>query len=144
LSLVGFGIRHSISQYLGPDFPVSIAGGFLWQRFRAGKNESGGDIFRSTAWTLGVQAGRIYGRSWANVEPYAGLSLDSHALRVAYTSEDDESTTIDLSFERKLFTRLTMGFLARLAVVGVRVEYSIGERSSLGFGLVLGRFYRPR
>jgi hypothetical protein len=141
LSLIGFGIRHSISQYLGPDFPLSVAGGFLWQRFKAGKNEAGGDLFRSTAWTIGFQAGKTYGGELATIEPYAGLSVDGHSADVAYESgSDEESSLVELSFDPDYSMRVTFGFLARLAVVGVRAEYSIGGRRSFGFGVALGKF----
>jgi hypothetical protein len=139
LSLFGFGLRHNISQYFGPDFPVSMAGGFLWQRFKAGKNDAGGDMLRSTDWTIGVQAGRIYGSGWATIEPYTGLSLDGHSMDVAYTGKDDEDSTIRLSYEPTHSLRFTLGFLAKLAVAGVHAEYSIGKRNSFAFGLALGK-----
>jgi hypothetical protein len=149
LSLVGFGLRHSISQYLRPDFPVSLAGGFFWQRFRAGENKNGGDILRSTAWTIGVQGGRVYGSGWATIEPYAGLSLDSHKMDVHYTGdvEDDEEdadagSSIDVSFDPTRSLRFTLGFLAELPVVGIHAEYSIAKRNSFAFGLALGKFQR--
>jgi hypothetical protein len=145
LSLVGFGLRHSISQYLRPDFPVSLAGGFFWQRFRAGENKDGGDIFRSTAWTIGLQGGRVYGGGWATIEPYAGLSVDSHTMDVKYTGdvedeEEDAGSSIDISFDTTHSLKFTVGFLAELAVVGVHAEYSIAGQNSFAFGLALGNF----
>lgn len=139
LSLIGFGLRHSISQYFDPDFPVSMAGGFLWQRFRAGRNEAGGDMLKSTTWTIGLQAGKTYGSGWATFAPYVGLSLDSHGMDVAYTSEEDESSTIDISFDTTRSARLTLGMFAKMTIAGVHVEYSLSKRNSLVVGLVLGR-----
>jgi hypothetical protein len=141
LSLVGFGLRHNISQYFGPDFPVSMAGGFLWQRFKAGTNEAGGDIFESTAWTIGVQTGKIYGTGLTSIEPYAGLSVDSHAMDVAYESESEESpSVVDLSFDPTRSLRFTLGLLARFAIVRAHAEYNVGKRNSLAFGLAFGKF----
>ncbi len=141
LSLVGFGLRHNISQYFGPDFPLSMAGGFLWQRFKAGTNEDGGDIFKSTAWTIGLQAGKIYGNRLTNLEPYAGLSVDSHAMDVAFGSESEgASSIVDLSFDPTRSLRLTLGLLARFAIVRAHAEYNVGKRNSFAFGLAFGKF----
>jgi hypothetical protein len=141
LSLVGFGLRHNISQYFGPDFPLSMAGGFLWQRFRAGKNEAGGDIFKSTAWTVGVQAGKIYGGGLTSIEPYTGLSVDSHGMDVAYDSgSDDTSSVTRLSFDTTHSLRFTLGLLAKLAIMRAHVEYNVGTRNSFAFGMAFGKF----
>ncbi len=141
LSLVGFGLRHNISQYFGPDFPLSMAGGFLWQRFRAGKNEEGGDMFKSTAWTIGLQAGKVYGEHSATIEPYAGLSVDSYAMDVAFGGESGEaSSLVDLSFDPTHSLRFTLGVLARFAIAQAHAEYSVGSRNSLAFGLAFGKF----
>jgi len=141
LSLVGFGLRHNISQYFGPDFPVSIAGGFLWQRFRAGTNEAGEDMLKSTAWTIGVQAGKVYGEGPASIEPYVGLSLDNHTMDVAYEGESGESpAVIDVSFDPDRSVRFTMGLLAQLAIARAHAEYNLGSRNSFAFGLAFGNF----
>ena len=141
LSLFGFGLRHNVSQYFGDDPPVSMAAGFLWQRFKAGKNEAGGDIFKSSAWTIGVQAGKVYGGGLTSVEPYAGLSVDSHSMDVAYEGDSkDSSSIVDLSFEPTRSLRFTVGLLARLAIARVHAEYNVSKRSSFAFGLALGRF----
>ena len=141
LSLVGFGLRHNISQYFGPDFPVSMAGGFLWQRFRAGTNDAGGDMLKSTAWTIGLQAGRIYGTGVASIEPYAGLSVESHSMDIAYESESGESSAlVDLSFDPAYSMSFTVGLLAKLAIAKGHAEYNVGSRNCFTFGLAFGNF----
>jgi hypothetical protein len=141
LRLVGFGLRNNISQYLGPDFPISMAGGFLWQRFRAGTNEAGEDMFRTTAWTIGVQAGKIYGSGLASVEPYVGLSLDNHSMDIAFESESEgEGAIIDLSFDPTRTVRFTVGFLARFSIARAHAEYNLSSRNSFAFGLAFGAF----
>jgi hypothetical protein len=141
LSLVGFGMRHNISQYFGPDFPISMAGGFLWQRFKAGTNEGGGDIFKSTALTIGIQAGKIYGSGLTTVEPYAGLSYDRHVMDVQYESGAEEaSPLVDLSFDPTNSVKLTLGLLVRLSIARAHAEYNVSSRNSFAFGLSLGKF----
>jgi hypothetical protein len=141
LSLVGFGLRHNISQYFGPDFPLTMAGGFLWQSFKAGTNEDGGDIFKSSALTIGIQAGKIYGSGLTTVEPYTGLSFDRHSMDVSYESESEKaSSLVDLTFDPTNSVRLTLGLIARLAIARAHAEYNVGKRNSFAFGLALGKF----
>jgi hypothetical protein len=141
LSLWGLGLRHNISQYFGPDFPVTVAGGFLWQSFKAGTNEAGGDMFESSALTIGLQVGKIYGSGAATIEPYTGLSFDRHSMNVAYESDSEGSSSmVDLSFDPTNSVRLTLGLLARFYIAGAHAEYSVGKRNSFGFGLTFGRY----
>lgn len=139
VTLFGLGLRHSISQYLGPDFPVDLAGGFFWQRFKLGENTAGGDLISSSALMFGVQASKRYGEGVAFVEPYAGLSIDRHSMEVAFESEAlGPAEMIDLEFDTDTTARLTLGVAFRLALMNAHIEYSVAGQNSLSFGLAFG------
>ncbi|MBD3368330.1 MAG: hypothetical protein GF405_09215, partial [Candidatus Eisenbacteria bacterium] len=53
VSLYGFGLRHSISQYIDEPVPADIAAGFFWQKFTLGD-----ELIDATAFTVGVQASK--------------------------------------------------------------------------------------
>ena len=137
-SLFGFGLRHSISQYLDPSFPVDLAGGFFWQTFHMGENDAGDDLISSSAFTLGVQASKRYGNPMTYFEPYAGLSLDRHSMEVSY--EDDEEEIVDLDFGTDTTARLTLGLAGRLAFMNGHAEYSVSGQNSFSFGIAFGNW----
>jgi hypothetical protein len=139
VSLFGFGLRHSISQYLGPDFPVALAGGFFWQTFKMGENNAGGDLLDASAFTIGVHASKRYGEGIAYVEPYAGLSMDRFSMEVSYETEGlDEPIIIDLDFGTDTTVHLTLGLAARLAFMGANAEYNLAGQNGFSFGLSFG------
>ena len=135
ISLFGFGLRHSISQYLSPAFPVDLAGGFFWQSLNIGENQQGSSLLSSSAFTVGVQASRRF----VVIEPYAGLSLDRHSVDVAYTSDVAGSELdIDLDFEATSTLHLTLGLCLNLTYFKAYIDYNVASQSSLSFGGVLG------
>ncbi len=52
ISLFGIGLKHSVSQYLPPLFPVDISAGFFWQSFSLGENKSGDKLLSSHAFSM--------------------------------------------------------------------------------------------
>ncbi len=126
LGLFGLGVRHSISQYMEPDFPVDLAGGFLWQKFTLGE-----DFIDANAFTIGIQASKNYG--W--VEPYAGLSYDMFSMDVSYTADDED---VEVSLDSESSVHLTLGVSAGIKPVMANFEYNIASTSSFGFGLYIG------
>jgi hypothetical protein len=138
LSLFGFGLRHSISQYFAEDFPVHLAGGFFWQTFKLGENNAGGDLVSASALTFGVQASKRFGQGIAFVEPYAGLALDQFSVEASYEDEGEE--LVDLDFGSDTTARLTLGIAGRFAILNYHMEYSLASQSSVSFGLAFGMF----
>jgi hypothetical protein len=135
VSLYGFGLRHSISQYLGPGLPVDVAAGFFWQSFKLGENAAGEDLVSATAFTFGVQASRNLGI----IEPYAGLSYDTFSMDVSYESESSgEPEMIDLAFDSESTLHLTLGLNLRLGIVTANGEYNIAGQNSFALGLGFG------
>jgi len=133
ISLIGFGLRHNINQYFGPDFPVDLAGGFFWQSFKMGDG-----LLEANAMSFGVQASKRYG-STAAVEPYMGVSLDSFGMDVSYESDaTGDPQQIDFSFESETSARLTLGLSMSYSVVNANVEYTVAGQSGFAFGLSFG------
>jgi hypothetical protein len=134
-SLLGLGLRHSISQYMAPDFPIDLAGGFFWQNFKLGD-----ELIDATAMTFGVQASKRFPAGFALVEPYACVSYDTFTMDVSYTT-DNGDTPVDLSMETDPTARFTLGLHVQAAFLDLNGEYSFAGQNgfALGLGFVFGR-----
>lgn len=129
ISLWGFGVRHSLSQYV-PLFPIHLAGGFFYQKFEVG------DIISARAVAYGIQASK----SFALLDVYGGVSLENSQMDVDYTYEygnESESVSLDLKGEDKY--KITAGVALKLAGLILNGDYSLGSRNvatvGIGFGL---------
>ncbi len=132
--LAGFGVRHSISRYMGPVPPVDMAVSFYWQDFKLGKNSDGGDLSETKTYSLGAQVSRQLG---GVLSPYAVFSYNSYSTDVEYTSDvGGEDEEISLSFDDD-YVQLTLGLELNLWILNLWGEYNIGERQSFGAGLGL-------
>ncbi len=126
----GYGLRHSISQYL-PGLPVDIAAGIMYQRFKLGD-----DLIDATSFSFGAQASMRLPLVFAVIEPYAGLSLDTFQMDVNY--DDDGGDPVSVKFDSRSTAHLTLGLHARVTVVSLYGEYNIAEQNSFAFGLSVG------
>ncbi len=134
ISLFGFGIRHSISQYLDPEFPVDVAAGFFWQSFSLGS-----DLIDSKAFSFGVQAGKRFKKGFTTIEPYGGFSIDRFSMDASYQSKTSGTPIdINLDFEPSTTAHLTFGLSLNLAVADIHAEYNIASQQSFSFGLAFG------
>lgn len=131
IGLFGFGLRHSISQYLGPVPPVDLAAGFMYQSF-----ELGDELLDAKAFSIGVQASRKLPMGFVSLEPYAGLSFDTFSMDVKY--DDTEGAPIELSFESESTAHLTMGLHVSAALVSLYGEYSIANQNGFALGMAFG------
>lgn len=129
-SFWGLGVHHSISQYMGPDFPVELAAGLFYQKITLGD-----DLIDATAFQVSVQAGKRYPAGFAVIEPYAGLSVDMFSMDVVYEKDDVD---IDLAFESDTTLDLTVGLNLTAAFFNLNGEYSIASQNSFAFGFGLG------
>jgi hypothetical protein len=139
VSLFGLGVQHSISQYLEREIPVELAAGFFWQTYSIGKNESGSDLLSGTAFTLGVQASRRFGRRALYLEPYGGLSIDNHSLEVSYesdTSGEPSDVTLDAGYGTTY--RLLIGATFRIYYLAGYIDYNITTINTISFGITIG------
>jgi Family of unknown function (DUF6588) len=136
LGLFGFGLRHSISQYLGPEWPVDLAAGFFWQKFTVGKNEKGDNLISSNAFSMGVQASKRFVRF---VVPYSGLSYDTHSMDVSYESKASGSKEyIDIAFDKTSTMHFTLGLMLDFPVLNLFGEYGFASHNSFSFGMGFG------
>jgi hypothetical protein len=140
LQLWGVGVRHSISQYLDPDLGYNIAAGFMYSSFKAGENKSGDDMFDVTAWTIGAEGSRTWRKGGAAIEPYVGLSLDSHSGTVEYQSEVGAPSEVKVKYDASYAFRASLGLLASVQFVAGQLEYNLGSRSSITFSLGFGKY----
>ena len=137
ISLIGVGGRHSISQWMAPDFPVDIAAGFFWQKFELGE-----DLIDAQATTFGLQVGKRFPSGFAIIEPYGSISYNTFKMDVAYDfgDEDREIETIKLEMESDAAVRVTLGLHAQVGFMDLNGEYSFGDMN--GFALGLGFAFR--
>lgn len=136
ISFWGIGARHSVSQYFHGAIPFDLAAGFFYQHLSLGENERGDDLLASTAFTIGLQASKRFVRF---VEPYAGVSLDTHSMDLSYDSDvGGEDLTVDVDFERTTSLHLTLGLEIDMTVLNLFAEYNLAGQSSFAFGLGLG------
>jgi hypothetical protein len=130
IDLLGFGLRHSISQYL-PNAPVDIAAGFFWQSFKIG------DIMDAKALSLGVQGS--YTRSVLTA--YAGLAYETGSLKLDYTQEvAGETLSVDFDLDAANSIRGTLGLTLDLMIARLHAEYGLASQSTLTVGLGLGHW----
>jgi hypothetical protein len=134
VSLFGLGIRHSLSQYMGPVPPVDMAASFFWQSFKLGENESGDDLTKTNTYSFGVQMSKHFPPVFT---PYTGLYYNSYKMDAEYESDVAGEDIIDLTFDDG-FVQWTIGVEFNIAVLNAYVEYSVSSYNSLGFGLGLG------
>ncbi len=134
ISIFGFGLRHSLSQYRGPDLPVDVSAGFFWQKFSVGD-----DLLDSSAFTAGVQAGKRFERGLLVLQPYTGLAVDVFSMDVAYESEaSGTAEDIEIDFGQNTTLHLTMGLSLNLAYVNLHAEYNVAAQNSFSFGISFG------
>lgn len=127
LRLLGFGLMHSISQYLGAS-PVDVSVGAFFQELRVG------DIVRIQAEHV-----RIMGsRSFHSIQPYLGLGIDFFKMRAEYvfeSGEDDEWVRVDLG--PHAHGHLSVGIALGLPVLKIHVEYSVAAENTVAIGIAL-------
>jgi hypothetical protein len=127
VKLFGAGLRHSLSQYFG-DFPIAIAAGVFYQRFRLG-----GDFVDASAMHYGVQASK----SFPLLTLYTGFGFDTANVKAEYEPDSTPGERIKLDVDAENGVRATLGANLKLAFLNLNADYSIGAQSafSAGFGL---------
>lgn len=129
IQLIGFGVRHSISQYF-IDPPVDLAAGVMWQNFKLGD-----DLIDATALSFGAQASRRFGV----LEPYLGLSYDSFDMSVDYEyGNTDPPTELAVDFEKTSDLHIAAGLGINLGFFHVHGEIGTASQTSYAVGVSLG------
>jgi hypothetical protein len=124
LSLTGFGIRHSLSQYI-PLMPLDLAVGAFMQDFKVG------DIVTANTVLIGVQGGYSLGM----LAVYGGVGYEKARLKIKY-----ESGNTDISFDLKAKNKVRMTVGAALNLIGVHIhaDYNIATQNVLVLGAGIG------
>ena len=129
LSVLGFGVRHSISQYLIL-FPVDITAGAFWQKIDVDK-----DLININTLHLGVQASRNFGL----LTVYGGLGFDNSSASVKYTFEDaDKTLPIELDIKGDNGIEITTGLGFNLAIIHLSAEAAFGTRTAFAVNASFG------
>ena len=126
LNVFGWGVRHSISQYL-KKLPVDIALGVYNQSFKVG------DIVSANAWLVSAQASkRVMLFTF-----YGGLGYENTKLDLEYTNEEED---VDIAFDLtgKNSIRLTAGITFNFGPAKLNIDYNLASQSVLSVGLGVG------
>lgn len=125
---LGFGLRHSVSQYF-PDLPADVAIGGLYQTV------SLGEIIDTKAMTFGVHASADAGIATV----YGGLVYETSTMDVDYTQgTGPDALAVSLELDGHTGVRATGGIEFDLRLLRVRGDLSLGSQTVLGLGLSFG------
>lgn len=129
ISLFGWGVRHSIDQYL--PLPVNLALGYYNQKFSVGEyiDATSALISLQTSYSIPV------------VTFYGGLGYEMGSMSLSYTYEDadtNEQTSINFDLTPSNKIKLTGGFGINLGPVNFHAEYNLAKQSSISAGLGIG------
>ena len=134
INYFGIGIMHNPNVWLGGTLPVDLGVGVFFETMNAG------DIFKANATQFSLFAGKTFGPSFSNVQPYAGLSVETSTIKVNYTEKFDtpvgpktEHISFDLKGENSF--KLTLGTSFKLALISLNIDYSFAAYSTLSFGI---------
>jgi hypothetical protein len=130
LSTFGFGLQHSISQYL-TNFPVDVAAGFLYQNFNVDDN-----LVDANSTQFNVTGSKRF--TW--VEPYVGVGFDSFSMKTEYESTASGSLeTIEVEFDDVNTFHLTAGGSILLSFVKIYGEVNVTEKTAYAAGIAFGK-----
>jgi hypothetical protein len=128
ISLLGYGLQHSISQYI-PLFPIDVSAGFFIQKFDIG------DILKCRTLNIGLQASK----SLPILTLFGGIDLDSGTMNVSYTMAGTSQKLIDFDMKMKSTVRFHAGLGLKLLILKVNAAAYFGKRISgslnVGFGI---------
>ena len=129
LSLLGLGLRHSISQYM-PAAPLDLAVAGYYQSFKIGD-----DFIDSKATSIGLQASKSLGV----LVPYGGVAYDMSSMTVQYTATSGaEEREVELDMDSESTFHLTLGVGAQLGVVHLNASGELAQRMGFSVGAGIG------
>jgi hypothetical protein len=131
LSIFGFGIAHSISQYI-PLFPIDLAVQFLYNKVEVS------DIMKLNNVAFNVHASKTLGP----LTPYVGIQYEKSTLDLNYTIKGESpglatNQTISASVEGDNNFRATVGAALELAVIILNADFSISAQPVVSGGITL-------
>ena len=129
IKLSGFGLRHSLSQYI-PLFPIHVALGIYRQTFKIG------DIVEARTMYYGLQASK----KLAVITLYAGYGIESCKLDLNYTYVHTNQQEIPIGFEFDSVnrTRINAGLALDLLFLKIYADYSMADQPVICVGTAIG------
>ncbi|PWD98136.1 hypothetical protein DDZ16_17500 [Marinilabilia rubra] len=130
LDLFGWGLRHSLNQYL-TFLPVDVAIGYYNQSFKIGDYMDASAVLISLQGSYSVPVITFYG----------GLGIESSNIDVQYTySREGEvaDETIKFEMEGANSLRFTIGLTLNLGPVKINGDYNIAKQNTLSAGIGIG------
>jgi hypothetical protein len=128
MDLFGWGIRHSISQYI-EDFPVDLAVGYYNQSYKLGSyiDAKMGLAIAQADYSLGI------------LDFYGGMGYEMNKMDIEYTIDEETNDVVTHNFENNPF-RFVAGVNLNLGVFKIHGDYNLSKNSvfSLGMGLEFG------
>ncbi|HPG40531.1 MAG TPA: hypothetical protein PLP19_04655 [bacterium] len=129
ITMLGIGVRHSISQYLVL-FPVDISVGAFWQSIKIGD-----ELLDMTTLHYGVQVSKDF----APLVLFGGLGFDNGSAKVDYTYEDAFTTIpVELDIKSDSAMEITVGIGLNLAFIHLTTEAAFGSRTAFAVNASFG------
>lgn len=134
ISYFGFGIQHNPAVWLNEPLPVDFSVGIYTSTMKVGS------IFKSTATSFGLFAGKTFGTNHLGVSPFAGVTFETSNITVNYTHTVDTQAgpeDVNVSFDMKGDNnmRFTLGASFMLAIVNLNIDYSFAKYNTASAGL---------
>lgn len=128
MELLGYGLQHSISQYI-PLFPLDISLGIFKQSFDVG------EIISTSALSYGIQVSR----SLPLLTLYTAAGVENTTMDVTYTYQGEGlSQKIELDLKTGNQFRFTIGARLRLAILIINGDYSMSKYNTVTLGIGIG------
>ncbi|MBN1552905.1 hypothetical protein JW979_15635 [bacterium] len=128
LKIFGFGVRHSLSQYILL-FPVDVALSYFQQSFEIG------NIVEAKARYIGIQASKKF----SIMTLYGGFGMQSSSLDIQYTYEGStETSEISFDLDGKSRSCLTLGLGLDLTYFKLHADYNIASQQVFSLGVGFG------
>lgn len=124
-SLIGGGLRHSISQYI-PDIQFALAVGGGYNKLTIG------DLVEIGGVSFGAQGSK----TWDSFTWYGGLQWEKTTMNVKYTSSASVPVNVDVDGDNKI--RLTTGGALKLGFFRIFADANIGSVMNFSGGIGFG------
>jgi len=128
ISLLGYGLQHSISQYI-PLFPIDVSAGFFIQNFKIGDPV----FLKCNTLNIGLQASK----SLSVLTLFGGVNLENGTMNVNYTMAGTP-LKIDFDMKAKSAVRFHAGLGFNLLVLNVNAAAYFGPRISGALSVGVG------
>jgi len=130
INLIGFGVRHSISQWF--DWNFDVAASAFYQKITAGDQ----DLMDGNALSLGGQVSKTFGM----FEPFGSVTWDSWKMTASWTAfaetPSQEDQTIDFQTDTNLHFLAGAGI--RVSVLRFYGAVNFAQRVGISAGLSVG------